>query len=105
MPLMTEAQCAFARAVTRLAYANPFLPERIEAEREALGPAFVAAGPVWHARILPEEGSPNVEPLNERVESLADALNERLRAGTAPTRDEPQLYHDLVLYLLYNRYR
>ncbi len=103
MPLMTDREREFAQAISRLVYGNPFLPERIEAERQALGPGFVATGVVWHARAEPEDDSPNIEALNERVGALADNLRARLAGARASQRDL-ELYEDLVFYLLYNRY-
>ncbi len=37
----------FASAVARIAYDNPFSPERIESERQALGSRFSDSGSVW----------------------------------------------------------
>jgi DNA-binding NtrC family response regulator len=103
MPLMTAAERGFARAISKLVFANPFLPERIDAEREALGRDFIATRSVWSARAQ-EEDSPNLPALNARAQALADALRERLAKGTAPRADEPSVYEDVVLYVLYSRY-
>src|SRR5215813_5990310 len=73
-----------AEAISRLAYCNPFLPERIEFERQALGDAFVPGGTLWHAAGLPEP-PPNVGALRERAAALS-------------------LYEDVVIYLLFARY-
>src|SRR3712207_5094780 len=43
MLFSSPADAAFALTISRLAYCNPFLPERIEHERDALGPEFVDA--------------------------------------------------------------
>ncbi len=104
MALMTGSERAFAQAISRLAYCNPFLPERIECEREALGPEFAAAGVVWHPRPDQEPENPNVAKINERVEALAERLREKLLQRERARPGEPELYEDLVLYLLYNRY-
>ena len=45
--LFREEERRFAAAVSRVAYDNPFAPERIESERVALGDAFSPSGPVW----------------------------------------------------------
>jgi hypothetical protein len=47
--LFTESGSTFARAVGQLIAGNPFLPERLEAERAALGEAFDPAGTLWHS--------------------------------------------------------
>ena len=103
MSLMTDKERALARTVSRLAYCNPFLPERIECEQQALGPEFVATGLVWHARDESLE-NPNVTQLNERVEALSKGLRERVARGGRAGSQDLRLYEDLTLYLLYNRY-
>ena len=45
--LFRDEERRFASAVSRVAYDNPFSPERIESERVALGNAFSPSGPVW----------------------------------------------------------
>jgi hypothetical protein len=47
--LFTESESTFARAVGQLIAGNPFRPERLEAERAALGEAFDPAGSLWHS--------------------------------------------------------
>jgi transcriptional regulator with AAA-type ATPase domain len=89
-----------ARCVARLAYANPFLGERIECEREILGAEFALGRQFWHV----DQGSENVGAIQERVDPLVETLAERLRAGARPTSEELRLYRDVVLYWLYNRY-
>ena len=104
MSLLTETERSFVDDVSRLAYCNPFLPERIEYERQALGVEFVETGEVWHVGSDPDGRNPNVPKLNVRVEAVA----EDLRAGLLTTRrvgkKEARLYRDFVIYLLYNRY-
>src|SRR5688572_25370200 len=106
MHFMTKAETAFARAVSRMTYSNPFLPERLEAEREALGSAFVDPGPVWSLGDETRDSErPNLLRLRERIESLASRLRDRLAQGTTASAEEWDLYEDLVLYLLYDRHR
>jgi transcriptional regulator with AAA-type ATPase domain len=103
MTLMSDREHTLARAISRLAGANPFLPERVEAEREALGPDFVEAGAAWHARVRPD-AYPNLAALDQRASLLAGALRRKLAAGTQAQGDEALLYEDLVLYVLSTRY-
>ena len=100
MSFMSSEERAFAGAVSELALANPFLPERIAAEKKILGDAFVDAGPVWHARPVPLDINRNVQPIAERVGVVAGRLRERLAAGRAP-RADCALYEDLATYHLY----
>jgi hypothetical protein len=47
MSFLDAGQRALPRSVSRLSYANPFQPERVEYERAVLGSAFVEGEPVW----------------------------------------------------------
>jgi transcriptional regulator of aromatic amino acid metabolism len=104
MTLLTDRERSFAEAVSRLAYCNPFLPERIEYERLALGPEFVATGEVWHVGSETAGKNPNVPRLNVRVEAFAEDLRSRLVDERRVGKKEARLYRDFVIYLLYNRY-
>jgi hypothetical protein len=104
MALMTPDEVRLARAVSTLTYANPFLPERLEAEQAALGDEFKARGTVWHAEPAPFDDNENLRAINRRVEELAERLRERLAGSGRARNEEVTLYEDLVLYLLYNRY-
>jgi hypothetical protein len=92
-----------AEAISRLSYCNPFLPERIEYERQALGADFVAGGTLWHA-LGQAETTANVAALRERAEALGARLAARLRAGARPGAADLQTYEDVVVYLLFARY-
>ena len=93
MAFLTTGERAFLRAIANLGYCNPFLPERLEYEREALGPDFVEAEAVWSLRVDdPDTLRSNPVKITERVEALVGKLRERLTTGAAAT--EP----DLLLY-------
>ena len=51
MALLEPAERPFASAMSRLTYCNPFLPERIDLERQALGDAFIQVDADWNVRI------------------------------------------------------
>jgi hypothetical protein len=104
MAWMTAEQRGFGRDVSRLVYANPFLPERIDAERAALGPDFVATGTLWDTRAAADE-SPNVVRLNARVEAVLQALRSRTPRPLPAAGEERAVYEDLVIYHLFNRYQ
>lgn len=106
MAFLTSREQTFLRAVSKLGYCNPFLPERIQYEREALGPDFREAEPVWSMRVAdPDTPHANILGIAERVESLLRRARERLAGGTTATGEELALYEDAVLFLLYHRYR
>jgi len=94
--MLTAAERRFLEAVSKLTYGNPFSPERIEWEREALGEEFVAGEPVWSLRVdRPEEPRENAW----RIAAKTEALVERLRGQL----DGP-LYEDAVVGHLYSKY-
>ena len=103
MVYQTSADHTLAEAISRLAYCNPFLPERIEFERQALGAAFVPGGTLWHATGDPQP-PPNVFALRERAGALSERLAAQLREGARPSSEDLQLYEDVVVYLLFARY-
>ncbi len=105
MSLFTPADRGFAQAVADLCYCNPFLPERIELERSALGEAFDERSAVWSRDSSHEHERPNVTQVNERTEHLVVQLRQRLDSGEKPVRGELNVYTELVEYLLYLRYR
>ena len=105
MPFLSLPERAFLEAVAKLAYANPFLPEWVDAERAALGDAFVAGEAVWSQHVRdPEQPRANVWRIVERLETLAPQLQERLRAGAEASPADLVLYEDAMLHLLYQRY-
>jgi transcriptional regulator with AAA-type ATPase domain len=105
MALLTDADRDFVTAVSHLAYGNPFVPERIEWERRALGADHVPVDVVWHARAELFGQNPNETRIAERAAALAEALRERLAGRTRATAAELELYQDLVAYVLYYRYQ
>ncbi|MCP3960631.1 MAG: sigma-54-dependent Fis family transcriptional regulator [bacterium] len=100
--LFSAADRSLAEAVSDLVYCNPFLPERVECERRILGDEFRDLGPIWHH--AGTGTSPNVPPINQRVEPLAARACGRLEAGDEPSVQDLRLYHALAVYLLYSRF-
>lgn len=92
-----------AGAIARLVYCNPFLPERMQCEREALGPEFVETDAAWHFGADPAGQRPNLAILTKRVEEVAARTRARLLEGVAASQAELRAYEDLVMYLLYYR--
>jgi DNA-binding NtrC family response regulator len=104
MAFITADERPLAAPLAQLGYTNPFLPERIECERTALGGDFVSAGPVWSVQADRQVQNPNVARLGERAGVLATRLHDRLAGGAAPSDADRLLYEDVVLYFLYSRY-
>ncbi len=105
MALFTGADLAFARAVSGLTFCNPFAPERIDFEREALGGSFVDSPLVWSLQPEVEGERANLVRLVERAAPLAERLRERLASGEHAAAGELALYEDLAIYLLFQRWR
>ena len=102
--LFRPAERRFARAVGDLIHTNPFGPERIAREREALGDAFVGRDPVMSRRPGEPQDSPNKEAILARTERLAARLQKRLADSEAATPEDLASYQGLVLFLLYFRH-
>jgi hypothetical protein len=104
MALFSDTERTLLEAFARLADGNPFLPERVEAERAALGADFVRTGAVWHVEADLNGLNPNVPKLGALAEARVAALRDRLAGRERATREELALYQSLVFYYLYERY-
>jgi len=104
MPLFDEADLPFVRAVSDLIFCNPFLPQRIEAERRALGDAFVEDGSEWNVDPRAGVRRPNVEVLCERATQVVEAARQRLVDGYKASASESDLYGELVLFCAYHAF-
>ena len=108
--VFSTSEARFAEVLCRLARTNPFVPERIELERQALGARFSEPAAFW----VPDAGAlelnttqfvrPNLKALGERAIEVANAARARLEAGARPNEHELGLYQDLCLYVLFFRY-
>ena len=79
---LSSSERSFLSAVSQLAYSNPFLPERAECERAALGRDYENSEPVWSLPVEdPERPRANVWRVNERLGPLAEQLRTRLAAA------------------------
>src|SRR3979490_139449 len=105
MAFLSPTERRFLSAVSQLAYCNPFLPERPEFERAALGDDYVEGEPVWSQPTQdPERPRANVWRIAERLEVLLEPLRTRLLSGKDAREQDLVLYEDGVIHLLYNRY-
>jgi transcriptional regulator with AAA-type ATPase domain len=105
MPFASSAELSFLSAVSQLAYSNPFLPERAQCERAALGGEYDEGEPVWSLPVEdPDRPRVNVWRINARLEPLAEQLRARLLARSRQRETDLVLYEDAIIHLLYNRY-
>ena len=105
MPLFTPAQRKLATAVAQLGYVNPFLPERIEIERQLLGEDFTAGNLVWSLPQAVSSANPNLERVAALTKTLVHDACERLAAGVKCDAADLELYADAALYYLFNESR
>jgi hypothetical protein len=103
MTLISTSQRRSVVALSKLHYCNPFLEERIELEREALGSQFQDGLPV--RVVLHYEEDVNLTRLGERIEEVTSELRQSLADGVEAEEWELVVYEDLVLYMMYRRYR
>ena len=101
-----QADRDFARAVARLNATNPFLPERIACEREALGAEFRAAGAEWNKQPPQPTQHAHHALLTERAGRVLAAVRASWPAprATKAWREEAELYEELAGFWLYQTY-
>lgn len=106
MTLFPVEDFRFLQSLGELAYANPFLPERIALERVALGEEFDARQPaVWARRSDLESHDRNVALLAARTREVVDRARSAMAKGSRAGEVELRLYEDGALYLLYDSFR
>ena len=67
MSVFSAPERRFLHATAGLGYCNPFLPERIEWERAALGPEYLESEPVWSISVAdPDADLPNILRIHEK---------------------------------------
>jgi transcriptional regulator with AAA-type ATPase domain len=105
MPFLTTTERRVLSSVSQLAYCNPFLRERTEFERAALGDEFIEGEPVWSLPVQdPERPRANVWRIAAQLEALAEQLRNRLVGGSDANESDLVLYEEAIIYSLYNRY-
>jgi len=105
MAILNAEDFRFLESVAEVSYANPFLAERIDCERRALGAEFDESQANWN--LLgddPETQQINTRKIAERAYSIVAGVQLQLKKGAAAGREELQLYEDTVLFLLYYYY-
>lgn len=106
MGVLSTAEWNIAEAIASIGHTNPFLPERLELEKRALGKAFVKTQRVVQFRpdrSLPDL-FPNIAPMREVSERLLAKIRSKLCDGDELSKREWEIYESLAYYLLYSRY-
>ena len=104
LSLWKPPERVFARAISRMIYTNPFLPDRIAREREAQGAEFIEGDSDWNVRAESEGQHPNITRMTERAGVLIHQARDRLAAGLRPSQEDLRLYEDLAIFFLYHHY-
>ena len=105
MAILEPEEHSFLTSVSRVSYANPFLPERIVYERQALGDDFDESHANWN--LLgddPETHQINTTKIAQRAIPIIERFQAQLKEGAAATHQEIRLYEDTVLFLLFYNY-
>ena len=103
MAFFSAGERTLLESISRLGYANPFLPERVELERAVLGKAFQEGEPVWSYQAGQQGTRANVVSIQKLMEPLLEELRARL-AERAPGETELVWYEDAVMLLLFTQY-
>lgn len=102
MALLNAVNRRFLAAVSGLLYSNPFLPDILAVEREALGKDFVDEGPVWSMLVSdPDRVRANTWRVVERLQPVLKELRQKLADGVKRDEQELLLYEDALLYYFY----
>lgn len=100
--LFRQEDGEFLRAVRELISCNPFGPDRIRLEREALGAEYRSGGRAWNEdpyRAVPE---PNLRQIRERAGGLLEEARGRLARGGESRPGEEEGYRALLWYVLFH---
>lgn len=105
MAVFTSSERRFLQATASLGYCNPFLPERIEWERAALGREYVEGDPIWSISVAdPDADLPNIIRIYDKLGGIIENLHGRLTAASDLSSQDLSMYEDSVHSLLYQRY-
>ena len=100
--MFNKSQRKFARTISEIINCNPFLPRRIELERQALGKEFSEQNAEWNLHPSQHRLTPNLEKMQQVAEGILDLLVE---SESVPEGDDLALHLDLVRFVLFNRFR
>jgi transcriptional regulator with AAA-type ATPase domain len=107
--LFSSSDRRFVEAVADLAYCNPFVLERIDLERQALGVQFDSYLADWNVRAGAENDHSNLTRLIDRsrevLEQARTHWGELVRDDQFATEADAALYGDLALFVVYHDQR
>jgi len=101
---LSPDDAAFAAALARLGAANPFLAERIAAERAVLGPAFREEGAQWNRHRQTADVPSNTSTILEQCTAWLARVQAAWPAGGRVRADESELYRAVGDFWLFHAY-
>lgn len=101
--LFSDSEQTFFQQISEIVSCNPFLPCRIELEKNILGKDYVHIDRAWHMTANLNEQRENIDLIIKRVEEMANRLRARC-AEPNISKNNIILYENMVLFLLYHRY-
>ncbi len=106
MAFLNATERRQAEAIAQIGYCNPFLPERLKWERQALGDRFKKGAAVIHlpSTTAAEKVFGNFALLLESAQALADKLRISVLDGRCTRAADQRLYRESVLFLLYGKH-
>ena len=103
-PISNAADRSFAEAVKLMNGSNPFLPERIAAERAALGAEFREKEADWNTRPPLPILSANTTRLTQRCAEIAEHARAAWPKDGRVAHEDAELYEAIVGFWLYQTY-
>ena len=106
MAFLKRAERHEANAFARIGYSNPFLPERLQLERQILGDRFQSGAAVIHfpSDLQSQAVFKNFSLLLEESRILADKMRQRVLAGKCEREEDQHLYRETVVFFLYGKH-
>lgn len=106
MAFLSAPNRRFLEAVSHLLYANPFLPEMVTFEQQALRQDFIEEDPLWSSSVSnPDKVRTNTWLIMKRLTPLLKTLREELAHQRAAAHEgELRLYEDGLLYYFYYKH-
>src|SRR4051794_14250130 len=106
MALLPSDDWDAAQALAAIPFVNPFLEERVELERRAIGRRYLGVGPVLTLRpgLTGDEMYPELPALRERSEELFAKLSKKLDKARDVAPMELGVYEGLAFLLIYLRF-
>ncbi len=104
MTFLNRSESQRLRALAALANCNPFVPQRVEFEKAALGKAYTDLGETWHLSLNPDVTNPNLEKIQALLPTFVRLLRDRLAQGEEASKEQLIQYESLVRFHLYHQY-